>query len=170
LERCFPSCWHQPLILFNSDVDLLCYYLPLDNIFSLKWGRRHLFTSCSLHSPHFFPSYVVFGVKLSVNSPTLCFPMSIQLAIVEKVHMATTMIASHTPHLHVPLCLLSSWSSLLVIQLMRKIKYGEHGLLLLALCLTMAFLPTKRTWLCIPIVVYGMWSLLAAVPHEKFLV
>jgi hypothetical protein len=148
---------------------LMCY-LPLDNIFSLNWRCRNLFTSYTLHSPHSFPGYVVFWGEALVKSPTLHFPMSTQLAVVEKVHMDATRISCHTPPLHVPLCMLLDWRSLLSIQLLRKIKPREHGLLLPAGFLTMAFLSTKITCLCIPTIVYGMASLLAVVTHKKFLV
>jgi hypothetical protein len=85
----------------------------LDNFHHLDWRCINIFFFLNLHSPHPSPSYAVFRVKLWVNSSTIHFPMSTQLAVVEKFHMDSTRISCHTLPLQVPLCMLLDWMSLL---------------------------------------------------------
>jgi hypothetical protein len=66
--------------------------------------------------------------------------------------------------------MLLNWRSLLSIQILKVIIPMEHGFLLPAGCLTMAFLFTKRTSLSIHTLFYGMASLILVVTNKKYLV
>jgi hypothetical protein len=81
---------HQPVFLLVCFVSLLCCYLSLDNFYHLDWRCKHLFIFFNLHSPHPSLGCVVSRVKLWMKSPTLCFPMTTQIAVVEKVLVVAT--------------------------------------------------------------------------------
>jgi hypothetical protein len=76
---------HQPIFLLFCFVALMCCYLSLDNFCHLDWRCRKLFIFLNLHSPHPSPGCAVSRVKLWMKSPTLCFPVTTQITVVEKV-------------------------------------------------------------------------------------
>lgn len=94
-----------------------------------------------------------------MKPPMLNFPMYTYLVVWIEVPIVMS-ISFHIHFLHVPLCSLLYCVSLLPFFIWNHSKHMESSLLLLEKCHNMAFLPTKGTYLKIPIVYNSMGFLL----------